>query len=248
MTAETPPSSDIPADPALVVAERQLVMLGELAQLAMVMSRAYTASGVASVEAAKAILTDKYFVPEVGRANACGAKDAAESFQKVTRALRLTLMLETTTAEYVRDLRAGVVPHSNTKIAAAHGAKPARLVIDENPAPSAPRPEADSEGKAAGVERPGGERERLVDIEHADRLPKGSYCRLVDNLAADAEASVDWETTTVSAQGRGDVASSPNPPKRTDLGAQGAARREPEIEPQRYQERQGVRPERMASG
>ncbi len=98
-------------DPTLDIAERQLAMLGELAEMAMTTARAFTASAVASAKAAEAILDDKYFVPEVGRANACGAKDAAESLQKVTRAVRLTLMLEMKVAEIVRDIRAGVVTH-----------------------------------------------------------------------------------------------------------------------------------------
>ena len=56
--------------------------------MAMAASRAFTASAVASAKAAEAILADEYFMPEVGRARACGAKDAAESLQKVTRAVR----------------------------------------------------------------------------------------------------------------------------------------------------------------
>ena len=84
-------------------------MLGELAEIAMGVSRAFSSSAVASAKAAEAILADEYFVPEVGRARACGAKDAAESFQKAARAVRLTLKLEMAVAETLRDIRAGIV-------------------------------------------------------------------------------------------------------------------------------------------
>ena len=53
------------------------------------------------------ILAEEYFTPEVGRAKACGARDAAESLQKVQRAVRLTLVLQMKVAEIVRDINAG---------------------------------------------------------------------------------------------------------------------------------------------
>ena len=96
----------------------------------------------------------------------------------------------------MRDLRAGIV--APAKAASARDQKPARIVIDETLAPSAPRRDADDEGKAARVERPGGERERLFDIERPDRLPRGAYCKIVDDLAADIGATVDWDSATVS--------------------------------------------------
>ena len=52
-------------------------------------------------------MSEPWFTPEVGRARACGAKDASDSFHKVTRALRLTFMLQKTVADTVRDLRGG---------------------------------------------------------------------------------------------------------------------------------------------
>jgi hypothetical protein len=108
------------------------------------------------------------------------------------------MMLQMTVAETVRDLRAGVVAGS-TAAASARGQRPARIVIGEVPAATTIRIEADSEGQSVLVERSGGERERLVDIEVPERLPRGSYCRLVDDLAADIGATVDWDEATVSA-------------------------------------------------
>ena len=84
-------STDAPTpetDPVLAVAERQFVLLGEMVEIVMVAVRAFGASSVAAAEAEKRILGEEWFTPEVGRARACGAKDAAESLQKVTRALR----------------------------------------------------------------------------------------------------------------------------------------------------------------
>jgi hypothetical protein len=236
VTTETAPSPDLTADPALAVAERQLVMLRELAELAMGVSRAFAATANEATKAEKTILADKYFMPEVGRARACGAKEAAESFQKVSRAARLTMRLELTVAETLRDLRAGVIaPATTTPF--AQGQKPARLTIGDAPTPTAIRPEADDEGQAARVERPGGERERLFDIEASERLPRGAYCRVVDDLAADVGTSVDWDSATMSAPDLGDI-----------VRPRTGVRREPRSEPPRRQDRQAVRAERAGSG
>ncbi len=228
MNSEAAPSFDPCADPALAVAERQLVLLGELAELAMQVSRAYAASAVAAANAETKIVSEDWFTPEIGRARACGAKEASNSFDKVTRALRLTMMLQKTVAETVRDLRAGIVAAPK-----ASDQRPARIVIDETLAPSAPPRDIDDEGKAARVERPGGERERLFDVERPDRLPRGAYCKIVDDLAADIEATVDWESDTVS---------------KPDLVRGDTGRPEPWNEPPSRQERQGLPAEPVPSG
>ena len=109
-------NSSPPPDPTLPVAERQLAMLGEVAQIAMVLSRAYGAAAIAAANAVEVILDDEYYQPETGRARAlAGAKDAAEGFRKVSRSLRLTLALEMKTAETLRDLQAGIVTHSGAR-------------------------------------------------------------------------------------------------------------------------------------
>ena len=106
-------------------------------------------------------------------------------------------------------------------------------MIDESPAPSAPLRDVDDEGKAARAERPGGERERLVDIERPERLPRGAYCKIVDDLAADIGATIDWDTATVRAP---------------DLVRQDAGRPDQGFEPPRHQEHQGVPAEPVPSG
>jgi hypothetical protein len=231
MNSESSASPDPCADPALAVAERQLVLLGELAELAMEVSRVYAASAVAAAQAEAKIVSEPWFTPEVGRARACGAKDASDSFHKVTRALRLTFMLQKTVADTVRDLRAGIV--APAKAASARNEKPARIVIDESQAPSAPPRDADDEGKAARVERPGGECERLFDIERPERLPRGAYCKIVDDLAADVGATVDWDASTVS---------------KPALVRRDPGRPEPPFETPRRQDRQEVPAEPAPSG
>jgi hypothetical protein len=197
----------------------------------MQVSRVYAASAVAAAAAEAKIVSEPWFTPEIGRARACGAKEASASFDKVTRALRLTFMLQKTVAETVRDLRAGIV--APAKAVSARDPKAARIVIDEAAAPPAPRRDVDDEGKAARVERPGGERERLFDVERPDRLPRGAYCKIVDDLAADIGATIDWDTATVSAP---------------ELVCQNEGRQEKWIEPPRRQERQGVPAEPAPSG
>jgi hypothetical protein len=141
------------------------------------------------------------------------------------------MMLQKTVAETVRDLRAGIV--APAKAASARDQKPARIVIDETLAPSAPRRDADDEGKAARVELPDGERERLVEFERPDRLPRGAYCKIGDDLAADIGATVDWDSATVS---------------KPDLVCRDRGRPEPRNEPPSRQERQGLPAEPAPSG
>ncbi len=228
MTAEAAPCPDLPTDPVLAVAERQLVLLRELGEMAMTMSRAYLASGVASADAAKAVLADEYFIPEVGRARACGAKDAADGFQKVSRAVRLTLKLEMTVAETVRDLRAGIVTQTARPKPAGEMSAVLEAALDRRrPAGSS------SDDRDTDVTRSDMDRERLVDIEAPDHLPQASYRRLVDDLAADIGVAVDWNRATVSAP---------------DPVCPNAGRGEPWFEPPRRQERQEVHAEPAPSG
>ena len=56
-TTSPPSPSD---DPGIAVAERQLELLGELAEMAMVVSRAYAHAAVAASGAVEAILADEF--------------------------------------------------------------------------------------------------------------------------------------------------------------------------------------------
>src|SRR5215469_6383865 len=105
--AETSP----PADPTIEVCERHLRLLAEVGEIAMEVTRALGRSAVIAGKEVEEVLATDAWHPETARARAlAGSKDAADAFAKVTRALRLTFALEKTTAELLRDLRAGVLP------------------------------------------------------------------------------------------------------------------------------------------
>ena len=174
-------------------------MLRELGELAMGLSRVYAASADAAAKAEAEILSEDWFTPEVGRARACGARDAAESFQKVSRAVRLTCKLEMTVAEIVRDIHAGLV----TSIGGAHNqdadrSPEPRLEIPgacstperRRPAGSRPTERADADPRERDAER-------LVEFDRPEHLPRGRYADVVDGLAADLGVAVDWDRWTV---------------------------------------------------
>ncbi len=97
------------ADPTLAIAQRQLALLRELAEMATAVCRANAAASVAAAKAVETSLADRCWRPEVARARAlAGAEDAVEAFHKSARALRLTLIMETSVAEWVRDQRQGI--------------------------------------------------------------------------------------------------------------------------------------------
>jgi hypothetical protein len=174
------------------VAERHLAMLREVGQIALAVTRAFGDSASASAETAKGILADQFFIPEVGRANACGAKDAAESFQKVTRALRLTMMLERTTVEWLRDIRAGIVaPAPRAKDAGETSAVQSDLQERRRDGGS-----CSDEGDHAFGRRER-DAERLVDIERPDVLPRAPFNHSVDRICDDLGAAIDWKAWKV---------------------------------------------------
>jgi hypothetical protein len=167
MTTTDAPTASI--DPTLAVAERQLVMLTELAALAMNVSRTFAAAAEAA------------------------------SFQKVTRAPRLTMILEKSTAEWVRNLRLGIVrPRKN-----AGGDAGAPAVRARGP-------------KERDRDRCEFDKERL-DVERPDRLPRGPFRETVEALCADVGATVDWPRWKVKATKVG--FSGAEPLQRPDLPA-----------------------------
>ena len=189
------PALPSPTEPSLSVAERQLTMLGEMAHMGMVVTRAYAHAAVAASHAVEVILADDYWQPETGRARAlAGAKDAADAFQKTSRSLRLTLVLEAATADTVRDLRAGIIPER--KVAAIANACPASLA-DGAPAPGVERPDSENEPCEPHIDRHGREIERLVEFDRPDRPHPAGFRPTVNALYADIGACVDWETETL---------------------------------------------------
>ena len=183
-------------------------MLGELAQMAMVVSRAHAAAAVAAAHAVEVILADEHWQPETGRARAlAGAKDAAESFRKVSRALRLTLMLEKTVAEAVRDICAGIIAVT----APPKDAGRAPVFLETTPDRRGPAGSGRGD-RESDVERPDRDTERLVDIERPDILPRAPFRETVDRIGADLGAGVDWNAWTVARPEPTDDTPLPGPP------------------------------------
>ena len=165
-------------DPTLQLAERQLALLGELAEMAMAAARAFTASAIASAKAEEMILAEEHFVPEVGRAKACGARDAAESLQKTYRAVRLTFRLQMNLAEIIRDIRAGHVTYlGGIAVRKDCTGAPPRPVSDDR--------ESDHRARNSNAEH-------LIDIERPDALLRAPFRAAVDHICDDLGATVDW--------------------------------------------------------
>jgi hypothetical protein len=100
-----------PSDPRIEMAERHLLMLEHVASWAMDAAQASAALLTASGWRSKAAICEEQGVWSSESAKQVamrGHRDAADSFHSVTRALRLTMALETATAERLHDLRAGV--------------------------------------------------------------------------------------------------------------------------------------------
>ena len=183
------------ADPTLAVAERQLVLLGEVVEIVMGAVRAFGASSVAASQAEKKILGEDWFTPEVGRARACGAKDAAESLQKVTRALRLTMKLQMSVAEIVRDIRAGVVTHSHAgEDAGAPAERPSPIGRSAGVLAGTCSGDRDSDWTHSETNT-----ERLAEFERPETLPHAPFRETVDEICADFGAAVDWTNWKVGA-------------------------------------------------
>ena len=194
----TPPN---PASPAIAIAERQLGVLGELANMALEVSRGYAAAALSASHTVEVKLADEYYQSETERARVlAGAKDAAEGFQKVARTLRLTLKLELSTAEVLGELWAET---RSTQSAPASTAIRKDLEIqagseDGIDVHQEPDPVPSSDKEAFDSDRRESEAECLVDIEHPDRLPRGPFHETVDELCADLGTTVNWTTWKVT--------------------------------------------------
>lgn len=186
-----------PLAPAIAVAERQLGILGELANMALEVSRGYAAAALSASHAVEVTLADQEYQPETERARAlAGAKDAADGFQKVARTLRLTLRLELTTADMLGQLYAGTYatpvarPSAPTRATVGPPSFLEETVDLDRPSPAA----SDSDQETFDIERRESDYERLVDTEHPDRKPREAFRETVDEFCADLGAAVDWTT------------------------------------------------------
>jgi hypothetical protein len=100
-----------PPDPMIEVAERHMRMLQKVEELAMEAATASQTLVVATAMKAAAIVRGDGgdWACEADKARSVhGHTDAADAFNRITRALRLTMALEAATAERLRDLYAGV--------------------------------------------------------------------------------------------------------------------------------------------
>ncbi len=219
MTRDTSPDPD----PTLQLAERQLALLGELAEMAMAAARAFTASAIASARAEEAILADEHFIPEVGRARACGAKAAAESFQKAARAVRLTLMLEMNLAEIVRDIRAGRVTYL--------GRIAVRKEVDGDAGAPVASPVL-SDDRDRDRRRRDSNSEPLFDIERPDTLRTAPFRDTVEQICGDLDATVHWDHWRLRPRPPMGEPSHPPPPRSppSNSSARGGRGRYPTVE------------------
>ena len=192
------PSQPLTTDPVLEIAERQLILLAELADMGMVLSRAFAGSGVAAAHAVEEILADEYWQPETGRARAlAGARDAADSFQKVARCVRLTFKLQLAVAETVRDLRNGALPARRATRDVADAALCNMALFDDAPRAGEAAERGDPGDESAASERRGSDAERLVEFERPDFLVRAPFKATVERICAEVGAPVDWKTWKV---------------------------------------------------
>jgi hypothetical protein len=94
------PAADETPDPAVLRAERRLRLLEELAEIGMELARALKPGA-----AADGVCED----PSDDNAPGKG-RDPADAYARLSRAIRLTLVLEAKTDQALRDLKSGVVP------------------------------------------------------------------------------------------------------------------------------------------
>ena len=187
-------------------------MLGELAQMALVTCRAHAAADVAAAHAVEEIMADDYWQPETGRARAlAGAKDAADAFQKVSRALRLTLKLEIIAAETARDIRVGIVTHTAQPHSAGEDA--GALAVSAEGQPDRRRPAgSDPADRDADPSRSETDTEHLVEFERPDVLPRTPFCQTVNRIRAELNTPVDWSAWKVGSPELQYTGLQPKPP------------------------------------
>jgi hypothetical protein len=191
-----------PVDPTIEVCERHLRLLAEVGEMAMEVTRAYSASAKAAARKVAEVLGDKVWQPETGMARAlAGSRDAAEAFHKVTRALRLTFALEKATAEALRDLRAGVVAQRQATAAPSAAREAGRAPAQPCASPHTPRdagdPATEDTTAAAGDITPAREfrddlAERLTESDRFGPLLRRPLREVVEQVCADIGAAPAW--------------------------------------------------------
>ena len=119
--SSTAPPESVPADapdPRIARAEQRLAMLRELAELGMALTRELTRRAMAAPEAPEA-------APDATPASRHPPRhDPADSFARLSRAVRLTLALEATVEDRLSNLRADAVIRTAKRLIATAANQP----------------------------------------------------------------------------------------------------------------------------
>ncbi|MEO8926384.1 MAG: hypothetical protein ABI306_04400 [Caulobacteraceae bacterium] len=187
--ADLASDNDAVASPSVLRAERQLRMLEELAQIGMDLARALGRRAEADgVDAAS----------DAGCKPALAARDPADAFQRLSRAIRLTLALEMKTDETLRALQAGeATAEASRREAAIRRAEAAKarsrqVAEHEVRAVVAQAIVAEIEGDEALDDCYDALDERLEDDESYEDLADKPLRQTVERLCADLGLSPDW--------------------------------------------------------
>jgi hypothetical protein len=170
-----------------------------VAELAMEAARAGGALVVATAEAAAKLVAEKdgAWACESDKAYAVrGSREAADAFTRITRALRLTMALETATAERLRDLRAGVI-HARQDRASGGPTRPAMLdpfreKVRERVADAIAEAAADDGDVDPALDLAHDLRERLTETDRFGPLLNRPLVEVVGLICADIGVTPDW--------------------------------------------------------
>ncbi|MEO8926586.1 MAG: hypothetical protein ABI306_05425 [Caulobacteraceae bacterium] len=182
------------ASPSILRAERQLRMLEELARIGMDLARALGRRAEAEAEAAGEAVDA---VPNAAPQPAT-QRDPADAFQRISRAIRLTLALEMRTDETLRALQAGeATAEAARREAAIRRAEAAktrcRQAVEEKVrAVVSHAITAEIEGDEALDACHEALDERLEDDESYEDLADKPLRQTVERLCADLGLSPDW--------------------------------------------------------
>jgi len=174
-------ATDEAPDPFILRAERRLRLLEELTEIGMALTRALKPEAEARQE------------PSDDKAQAKG-RDPADAYARLSRAVRLTLALETRTDQQLRDLKAGIIRGREDERAeaaerAAHVDRSVRRAevcyLVENLADTEIEDEDEWENFSAALE------ERLDDDEAYEDLDKWPLRETVERLCKDLGLSPD---------------------------------------------------------
>ncbi|HSZ53666.1 MAG TPA: hypothetical protein VK801_19020 [Caulobacteraceae bacterium] len=192
-TAEAP-------DPAILRAEWRLRMIEELAEIGMDLARGLHHQALAAADPAEPAAADTPETPTTSSARraAVPGDDPAETFARLSRAVRLSLALHARTDEALRALRAGAAAEVEARRAQArkqaadedearsksHRDTVERLVIE-----AAEREVEDDESLGAVIDAL---EERLEQDEAYWDLDQMPLREAVERLCADLELTPDW--------------------------------------------------------